>query len=909
MRFPPRLIASNIVGMDAPAVTSAIVLSPVRLDAEFAATAEMPRAEAVAACKNIRQRELTALGVHMLNHVHDLSGYDVVAAITSLTDSVLRTLAQRAFTKVGAPSDWPRTVGVFALGGYGRGEMNPYSDLDLLVLSAGSKQPEWLAKGYAELQALLWDVKFTVGASQRTAAELTRILDEDFVTATAVVEQRPVLAEGPVVAEIESILVRLRRRQAVPFLRFKLEELEKRRDNAGISLFRMEPNLKSNPGCLRDVQLLHNMAFIAFGGRDLMALEQLEVITRQDLRDVLDANDHLLKMRSLLHFHHQKKQDVFQLADQVRIARLKGFTDVSSLRAVEHFMKAHYARVFHVHQMVDLTVSRLRDRGFLGRKPILVKTRKVLDGDATVVQGRVYFGRNDFWHAPDAGARLLRICRTAQQHGLRLSLELQRTVKGNLGVITDEVRSDPALGRQFLEMLGDAGRLHPILSDMHNAGLLGAYLPEFGNLTCHMQFDSYHQYTVDQHTLLALKYLDDVANGTAAGLPGMGAVFKRLPRKDLLALGLLLHDMGKYMGRGHVARGAIMVADVARRLGLDETEEDHVYFLVERHVSLSDASRMRNIHEPSFLRQFSDRMGSQANLDALYCLTWCDAKAVGDGVLTGWQEAILGELYRAVSAQLAGAEPPAGHHTRLVQELLTCGLERDAAEAWLDHLPGSYSHQVQPKEAVEHQKVVTQARAEGVGLSWQLADAYIHLAAAVPDRHALMADVTATLSGHGFDILDARTWVTNDGMVIYNFRLTSIYPTRIREAPAWQRLRNDLLAVSQNRLDAGVLLDKRRTAIIAKPADSGFDDRAVKVEQRTSDHHTIVDIHTKDAVGLLSRLCRGISAFGCEISYASINTMGDVAVDVFYVQLHGRKLTDDEAERLRLHLGTVLDQP
>ncbi len=443
----------------------------------------------------------------------------------------------------------------------------------------------------------------------------------------------------------------------------------------------------------------------------------------------------------------------------------------------------------------------------------------------------------------------------------------------------------------------------PSSPDMHNAGLLGAYLPEFGNLTCHMQFDSWHQYTVDQHTLLAISYLDDVAKGTLEGLPRMTRIFPRIRRKDLLALGLLLHDMGKYMGRGHVARGAIMVAEIARRLALSREEEDFLYFLVERHVSLSDASRMRNFHEPSFLGPFAEKMVDQHSLDALYCLTYCDAKAVGDGVLTGWQEAILGELHLALSEQLAGSTAaPINRHDRLVQDLVKAGVDPRQAEDFLDEFPGTYLHQVRPGELARHRRVLEQARAEGVGLIYELSDAGILLALAIPDRHALFADVSATLSGHGFDIIDARTWVSRHGMVVYSYRLSTIYPTRVREEASWKRLRADLLAVSRNELDPWQLLEKRRKALVVRPADSGFDDPAIKVEQRTSDHHTIVDIHIKDEVGLLSRLCRTISGFGCEISYACINTMGDVAVDVFYVDRGGAKLPDHEAEALRRHL-------
>jgi [protein-PII] uridylyltransferase len=877
---------------------------------ELMALRSQPRNEAIAAIKAIRVREFEAISRQQIEHLNESTGLDVALSLAAVADAIIRELAERAFLKAGAPAAWHEEVGLFAIGGYGRGELNPYSDIDLLVLARDGRQSPWLTAGNAELQASLWDVKFTVGASLRSLAELERILDEDFVTATAVLEQRPLQAGMALRQGIRDLLVRFRKRRSVPFLKFKLEELAKRREQAGVSLFQMESNLKSNPGCLRDVQLLRNMAFMVSGSRNLFNLAELEVITTKDLVDVAAANDHLLRLRSLLHFHHKRKQDVFQLADQLRIAKQLGYEAVSQLRAVEHFMKHHYAQVLHVHQTVELTISRLRATGHLGRWTLLIKTRKTLDSDFTAVQGQVYVSHGGFWSHPDAPARLLRMCRMAQQRGLRLSLELQRTIRTHLDLVTDQVRADKALARVFLEIIGDLGRTRPILEDMHNCGLLGAYLPEFGNLTCHMQFDSYHQFTVDQHTLFAMGNLDAVVNGQLDGLPGMGEILPAVKRKDLLGLGLLLHDMGKYMGRGHVARGAIMVAQVASRLGLDAQEEELVYWLVEKHVSLSDASRMRDFHEPSFLASFSEKMGNREQLDLLYCLTFADARAVGEGVLTGWQEAILKDLHTTVAEQLrnSGGTAAVSRHDRLVRELVGSGVAEARAQEFIQDLPRNYLHQVPPGEVQRHYAVLQQARDSGVGISHEVKDKYLHIAAALPDRHALFADVTATLSGHGFDIIDARTWVSATGMVVYSFRMSSIYPTRLAEPATWDKLRRDLLAVSKGELAAESLLERRRNARIGpKPADSVFDDPAIKVEQRTSETHTIVDIHVKDEVGLLSRLCRAISDFRCEIGYASINTMGDVAVDVFYVNREGRKLSDEDAEALREHIIRSLD--
>ena len=565
--------------------------------------------------------------------------------------------------------------------------------------------------------------------------------------------------------------------------------------------------------------------------------------------------------------------------------------------------------VLQVHQTLELTISRLKAKGFLGRWTLLIKTRKTIDADFTAVQGQIYTSQPTFWTTGDIALKLMRMCRTAQQRGFRLSLELQRVIRTHLDLITDEDRNNKQIARLFLEILGDLGRTQLILEDMHNCGFLGAYLPEFDNLTCHMQFDSYHQFTVDQHTLFAMGNLDKVSNGLLNGLQNMPEMLRQVKRKDLLGLGLLLHDMGKYMGRGHVARGAIMVAQVAKRMGLDTNEEELVYWLVERHVSLSDASRMRDFHEPGFLATFTEKMGTREQLDMLYCLTYADAKAVGEGVLTGWQEAILHELHAVVADQfkLQPASASVSRLERLVRDLQANGVSKTSAQEFIQDFGQNYVHQVPPGEIERHYRVLNEARTKTVGLSHAIKDKFVFLAAALPDRHALFADVTATLTGHGFNILDARTWVTNSGMVIYSFRTDSIYPSRLTEEKSWERLRKDLLDISAGTINAESMLERRRQARVGPtPANSVFDDPAVKVEQRTSDTHTIVDVHVKDEVGLLSRLCRAISDHGCEIGYACINTMGDVAVDVFYVNRGGKKLTNEEAESLRCHLISAL---
>ena len=223
-----------------------------------------------------------------------------------------------------------------------------------------------------------------------------------------------------------------------------------------------------------------------------------------------------------------------------------GYADVSRLRAVEHFMKRHYAQVRHVHQVLELAASRLEAKGYLGlRLKPLIATRKALCPGFVAISGRVYLADDSFWQQPRAGARLIEMCREAQRRQFRLSVEVQRAIAAHLSVIDDAARSDPGAAAAFLAIIGDLGSTRQILGEMHAAGLLGAWMPEFGLVDCLMQFDSWHHYTIDEHTILAMGNLDALASGKAEGLPGMRRVFASLKRVDLLSLGLIVHDLGK----------------------------------------------------------------------------------------------------------------------------------------------------------------------------------------------------------------------------------------------------------------------------------------------------------------------------------------------------------------------------
>ena len=294
-------------------------------------------------------------------------------------------------------------------------------------------------------------------------------------------------------------------------------------------------------------------------------MRELGTFAYPDIDNLFAANDHLLKIRSLLHFEHGHRQDVWLLADQLRLAELMGYESANRLSAVEHLLRDHYAMTRGVCESIQLAEQRLRALGHLGRRFNLIKTRTKLNGDCVIIDRKVYLQHRDFWNEPDVLPRLLRTFRKAQERHLRISLEFQKSIQQNLSTLGSPVLDHESTSL-FLEILGERGFVAPTVRDMHGSGLLSVFIPEWQGLFCLKQWGTYHQYTVDEHTLLTLDHYDAVVKGEERGLPMMRQILQDNKHPELFSLALIVHDIGKFMGNGHVQRGALMVGDIAARL-------------------------------------------------------------------------------------------------------------------------------------------------------------------------------------------------------------------------------------------------------------------------------------------------------------------------------------------------------
>ena len=857
----------------------------------------LSRAETIARIKSLRQGEWQRLCAMQREHINEITGRDMTTAVTVASDALIAPLIDRALVAAKAPSTPWTTSGIFALGGYGRGELAPHSDIDLMVVDGG--QTPWLAGFWEQFQTMLWDAGFDVGASLRHIDELPRLLADDVVTTCALIDARPLYAAPGLGQRLADLLWRVCQQRRVSFLRQRVEDMEHSRREAGESRYLLEPDVKRHPGGLRDLLFLRQIAFFEERSVDFHALRSLGTVSFDDVKEVLAAHDHLLGVRALLHFRHQRRQDTLRLIDQMALADILGYTTASRLRGVEILMRRHYRYCRQVDQTVGTVIDRLHDLGRLGRRRLLVRMRRNLDGDFSIIAGQVYLRRREFWDRDDVPARLVHMCRMVAERGLSLARALRRDIADHLYLFQGEQLDDPALAADVMAILAQVGRARPILEQMHDCGLLGVILPEFGAITCLMQFDSYHRYTVDEHSLIAIGLLDQLVRASDPERADLRAIATSLDRPELLVLALLLHDAGKIMGSGHVARGAMMVPAVCHRLGLDEAATEEVHFLVAQHLLLSDASRMRDIHDPELLARLSAIIGTPRRLDLLYLLTSCDSRAVGEGVVARWQEALLADLHDLLRQTMGvQADLPARHHG--VHQALDEALGPVAAQAFLQAAPESYPYQVSPEEALIDQALLAEATA-GSGAGRCLpSDGMVQVRIVVPDRRLLVADTAAAITTQGFNVIDARNWVIN-GYALEVFTLVHPVVDHMSDPARHQRLITAILdaAASEPGTSASRITTPNPIQIsLGRPADSGFDDIEVRWDQRSSRQATVFDIRVQDRPGILACLCKVIGDHGGDLLVARVFLQGDISRDVFYVTINGTRLDDDQTQQL-----------
>ncbi|HYC68473.1 [protein-PII] uridylyltransferase [Brevundimonas sp.] len=813
---------------------------------------------------------------------YGLGGVEVARLHAAAADEMLIAL-WRFTTETLYPAPNPteaERLSLIAVGGYGRGVLAPFSDLDLLFLRPWKPIPR-TEQVIEFMLYVLWDLGVKVGQSARSVDECLALAKTDMTVRTALLEARPLAGDETLA---EAFIARFRafvtRTDPRPFIAAKLEERDARHQKAGAVRYRVEPNVKDGKGGLRDLNTLFWIARSLAPDSPLGARVLDDLLTPRERRTFEEAFDFLWRTRAHLHRVAGRAEEKLTFDLQPEVARRMGWRGRGDEPAVERFMRRYFIVARDVGALTRALSAKLEARQ---QKPTLSLSRLIpgrrrkLGVDGFIEdRGRLSVtGPEVFAAAPE---KLLMLFRCADVHDLDLHPDAFSAVSRSLSLVTPSLRRDPEAARAFLDILAHGQRPYRVLTLMNETGLLGRFLPEWGRIVGQTQFNMYHAYTVDEHTLQAIGIINDIQRGKLkAEHPNASEIVHRIDDFEALMLAMLLHDVGKGGDRGQLEDGAIAARRACDRLGLDPRRTEFVVWLVRNHLALSDYAQKRDVSDPETVRAFTELVGDPERLRTLLILTVADIRAVGPGVWNGWKGQLIRDLYLRTEAvfrgeDISGADP-------------------------LDDYPALMARARAEGAAAE----VLDGAEDGGGSATRVAVAAV-------DRPGLFADLAEALASAGADVVGARVATADDGAALDVFDLQdgAGAPYGQAEPRRLVRLLKALEAAARGQPGRASPppspFNPRRAAFDVRPTT------IIDLEQSPS--AAVVEVSGADRAGLLADLARVFAGAGLSIRSAHIAGFGERAVDSFYVtDAKGRKPKAGAAlDRLRADLEAALDR-
>jgi [protein-PII] uridylyltransferase len=858
-----------------------------------------------------------------LKHYSGAGGLEIVRDRSALLDIVLRHLFEGAL-EGSAYAEKPPPVALLAIGGYGRGELSPYSDVDILFLHDSPRISAEATEVIEQVLYMLWDVGFKVGHSTRSIDEAVKLANADVLTKTSLLESRFLAGDHRRHSKFRrEYFERCVRGQVDSYLKWRLENQDERHRKYGGSVFMQEPNIKNGCGGLRDY---HNMQWICYFRDGVMSTSKLvdrKYISESDRRAIDRAYDFLLRVRTELHYLSKRPSDLLTLFYQGQIANSFHYPQKNVLRRSESFMRDYYQHG----RTIYLTAKRVTE-GFLlpdisekEQKPVfgfLAKRKlKTEQFDGFYSHGRLIYAENpEIFH--EDPFRLIRVFLYAQQRELELSSELQQLIRRRTRLVNRTFQYARSARETFQAILSRKGQVGHILRMMHEVDFLGKYLPEFGELTCLVQHEFFHRYTADEHTLVCIEKLDSLIDIEDPKLAPYKSLFLKFEDPYILYLALLLHDTGKASGaRHHAEASALSAQKVAARLQLAPERRRRLILLVDHHMTLSEIAQRRNLEDSATIADFAEVVRNPENLDGLMLLTLADGQGTGGQNWSDWKETLVWQLYHATSSYLHDereffAERRIARND--LQQAVTRKMSKDSAEEIEVHfssMPDRYFQSHNVNEIVGHLRlfrsfVELRLRSPELALSaavkWHSKPEQGHSEVWICtwDRAALMAKIAGSFATASINILSADVYTRVDNLMLAIFRVCD---TSFRPVSDERDLRQveSVLQESLEKIDydfAPLLEKAKKRTAFHLPIGLELPTKLV-VSNEIHSGYTVIDLQTADRLGLLYDLLICLSRAKVNIASSRIATEKGAAFDSFYVtDLEGKKITDEATLRL-----------
>jgi [protein-PII] uridylyltransferase len=906
--------------MDAlsPATEETSAQDPLDLQA---AMAQLPgsgptlRAAAVQLLKNHLEAGRAEIERQFLANNNGLACGTALGALMDEIVTALFDLADRRVFRASNPTTGEK-VALAAIGGYGRGPLAPYSDIDLLALvpykrTARSEQiVEFIL--YA-----MWDLGLKVGQAVRSPEDCVRLAKSDVLIRTSMMERRLLTGDKALYADFDKRFVKSV--EAVDrrgFVEAKLAERDQRHKKIGDSRYMVEPNVKEGKGGMRDLQTLGWIAQALHGVNDVSAMVPLGLLRREEASRFNKANAFLWTVRCHLHFLTRRPEEKLTFDVQVEIAKRLGYTDHVGAAAVERFMKHYFLVAKDVGNLTRIFCAAFeadslgQPRSWLSRAG-----RNKIDGFSLEGQRLNIVSDDQFAKDP---VDMIRLFATSQRCGYDIHPNALRSLTRNLTRIGPELRIDPEANRLFVDcILTGPGNREVSMRRMNESGVLGRFVRDFGRVVAQMQFDMYHYYTVDEHTLNAVGILNRIETGEAKDkLPLACELIDQIDSRRALGLAVFLHDIGKGRGGNHSEIGGTIAERLGPRMGLTAEETETAAWLIRWHLGMSGVTTRRDLEDPRTIADFAALVQSPERLKALTVLTTVDISAVGPGRWNNWKAGLMDDLYHRTAEYLAGTVGPTQGAERVSKiQAATRALMPDWGDAefatfaalgssayWMAFDAETHARQARLVRAAErdNQAVAVETRSDA---QRDATEVTIHTA----DHPGLFAGLAGAFAICGLSIVDAKIFTLGNGMALDVFWAQDVSGDSLS---ASKRAR--LLVMIERALSGAHITPEEAERLKGKHSERTRHFQVtprVLIDNEASSTHTIIEVNGRDRPGLLHDVTRALTELNLQIANAKISTYGHKVIDVFYVKdVFGLKITEaPKRKRIRDTLLAALE--
>ena len=774
---------------------------------------------------------------------------------------------------------------LLATGGYGREELAPFSDIDIMFFA----QDRASAETAERILYKLWDSGLEISHAFRTADECIEEAFKDIRTRTSLLEARYVAGDEKLYNRFRNeVYPVITHKKKKAFIRDKLKEMEKRHLESGDSVFLLEPHIKEGEGSLRDIHTLYWLSKVVFRLEKISDLSSF--MGEYDYKRLFKAYDFMLRLRYCLHLESKRRNDVLSFEYQKNVSTCLGFKNSKKFSGPERMMRYYYLKSKVIKDLTRQIIL-LCSRQYM---PVFknLNIRKITD-EFSVSAGKLISTKHNLLEANTD--KIMECFYLYAREGRKFSDALKERIKSHLLRINKRTRGSSVSIHYFLEIFRSR-HVYDTLREMHETGVLGRFIPEFGALRCLVVHEPYHMYTVDEHTLLAIKNLENLITTNYGNLEELREIINSVEKLDLLFLALLFHDIGKAAGKYHEEEGYRRLKNILDRFNLDGRKRVTIEFLVKNHILMSRLAMTRETSDIDVIARFADTVGDLEKLKALYLITYADMSAVNPRFWTSWKAYFLRDLYLSAKEYLSGIKEDKAEYLKSLQSF-SPEIRPEELLRFIDDMPERYLLSTSKSKVIADYELKNKAVWEFFSIRIDIrSEGVTEIAICTKDAPGLFSRIVGFLSSKSLNIFSGNIFTGKSGIVIDKISISNWKDIW------WEGLEKDIEEGLR-----GIIIDEKPVHLVQRREErNSLFDLFIELDNETSPMFSIIEIFTQDRLGLLYDISKVMYEKGVNIVSARIHTESGLAQDIFYVQTNNKKIADSLIQELLSELWTLL---